>query len=438
MHTIAGILVAPLLIIAALTGVAYAVSPAIEKVVYSEQTTATSPLPPHSLADQVAAARKLHPDLQVEAVQTYDDPTRTTHVLFLDKTLPSKSYHRVVFVDPGDLAIRGDTVQYGSTAALPLRTWISEGHKRLWFDSNVGRLYSETAAAWMGALTIAGLWLWWDRSRRGRNKATSARGRHMRRHARVGVWLSVGLLFLTATGLTWSWVAGSGIKQVREAMDWFAPKPNTAITAAVTPGAAGAAGAHAGHDAHAGHGMSAGPTGASTEVWNQADVVDQVAREAGLVGKLELIPPADGAAWVAKEARQEWRLGMESAAIDGATGDVVDRVTFSEWPLAAKLTEWTINAHMGFLFGWVNQLVLGAIGVGLIAMIIRGYAMWFGRGRGRRPGRLPVPTRWRDIRPSVAAAIVVALVAYSVIAPLFGITLVLFAAVDWAWRKARS
>lgn len=429
MHTIAGILVAPLLVIAAVTGIGYALSPSIEKIVYSEETTATSTLPPRSLQQQVEAARKLHPDLPVDAVQTYDESGRNTHVLFADSSLPSKSYRRVVFVDPGDLSIKGDTIQYGSAAALPVRTWISEGHKRLWSGNNIGRLYSETAAAWMGALTLAGLWLWWDRSRRGRNKGTSKRAHHMSRHARVGVWLSIGLLFLTATGLTWSWVAGSGIKQVREAMDWFAPKPNTAITAAATPGTGAT-------DAHAGHGASA--SAAPVEVWNQADTVNRVARDSGLVGKIELTPPADGGAWVAKEARQEWRLGMETVAVDGSNGDIVDRVAFADWPLAAKLTEWTINAHMGILFGWVNQLILVAVGIGLIAIIIRGYAMWFGRGRGRRPGRLPLPTKWRDIRPSVAAAIIVALVAYSVIAPLFGITLVLFAVADWVWRKVRG
>lgn len=407
MHTIAGILVAPLLLVATITGLAYAVAPTLEKVVYSEQMTASSGLPAQPIEKQVDAARKLHPDLDVTAVQIAEDPHSTTRVMFDDETLKSKSYRHAVFVDPGDLSVKGDLVQYGSAASLPLRAWLSEGHRRLWMG-DIGRLYSEIAASWMGALTIAGLWLWWDRSRRGRNKGESKRARHMRRHARVGAWLSVALLFLTATGLTWSWVAGTGIAKVREALDWYAPKPAAVASA---------------------------PADYS---WSEANRVLDVARGEGLVGKLELTPPIDGAAWIAKEARQEWRLGMETVAVDGTSGGVVDRVAFSDWPLAAKLAEWTINAHMGILFGWVNQLVLVVVAVGLGAMILRGYAMWFGRGRAGRPGRMPVPVRWRDIRPSVAVAIVAALVAYSLVAPLFGVTLVLFAALDWAWRKVRG
>lgn len=404
MHTVAGILIAPLLLIATISGLAYAAAPAMEKVVYHEEMTATSQLPAQPIEKQVDVARKLHPDLEVSAVQVPEDPDKTTRVLFEDPTLKSSSYRHAVFVDPGDLSVKGDLVQYGSSAALPLRAWISEGHRRLWMG-DIGRLYSETAASWMGALTLTGLWLWWDRIRRGRHKGESKRGHHMRRHARVGAWLSIGLLFLTATGLTWSMVAGAGIAKVRESFDWYAPTPAVVETVP------------------------------SSFDWAEANGAVQTARMEGLTGKLEVTPPSDSQSWVVMEAREEWRTGKDTVAVDGASGDVVDHVHFADWPIAAKLTEWTINAHMGILFGWVNQLALAVVAIGLGAMIMRGYAMWFGRGRAGRPGRMPVPVRWRDIRPSVLATIVVALVAYSLVAPLFGVTLVLFAAVDFAWRR---
>lgn len=407
-HVVAGILVAPLIVIATITGVAYALAPSMEKAVYREQLTATSNLPAQPLEKQVEVAQRLHPDLPVSAVQVPEKPGQTTRVMFNDEQLKSDSYRHAVFVDPGDLSVKGDLVQYGSSAALPLRAWISEGHRRLWIDSNFGRLYSETAASWMGALALGGLWLWWDRSRRKRTQGTSKRAHHMRRHANVGVGISLGLLFLTVTGLTWSWVAGTDIGKLREAMDWYAPKP--AVTAS----------APASYD------------------WSEADNVMAVARGEGLAGKVELTPPEAGTTWVAKEAREEWRMGIETVAVDGPTAGVVDRIHFADWPLPAKLTEWLINAHMGILFGWVNQLVLALIGVGLLAMIVRGYAMWFGRGRGSSFGKLPTPTRWRDMDPKVAATVVVLLIAYSVVAPLFGVTLVAFVVVDWAWRKVRK
>lgn len=391
------------MLIATITGVAYAIAPSVEKVVNHEQLTATSGLPAQPLEKQVEVAQRLHPDLEVSALQV-PEGSGTTRVLFDDDNLKSRTYRRVVFVDPGDLSVKGDTLQYGSSAALPMRTWISEGHRRLWFDSNIGRLYSETAASWLGALTLGGLWLWWARHRRGRTRGSSKRLHHMRRHANVGVAISLVLLFLTVTGLTWSWVAGANIAKLRESMDWFAPKP-TVATSEVSPN------------------------------WAEANRVMEVARAQGLTGKIEVTPA--GTDWVAREARQEWRRGIETVAVDN-NGAVIDRIRFRDWPLPAKLTEWLINAHMGLLFGWVNQLILAVAGIGLLAMLVRAYAMWFGRGRGKRPGRLPVPTRWRDIRPSVAIAVVALLVAYSIVAPLFGVTLVAFVVIDWVCRRLFS
>ena len=124
----------------------------------------------------------------------------------------------------------------------------------------------------------------------------------MRRHANVGVAVSVGLLFLTVTGLTWSWVAGTGIAKLRETMDWYAPKP--AITAT----------APANYD------------------WSEANSVMNLARAEGLSGKVELTPPEAGTVWMAKEAREEWRMGIETVTVDGSTGAMVDRIHFADWP----------------------------------------------------------------------------------------------------------
>jgi uncharacterized iron-regulated membrane protein len=58
---------------------------------------------------------------------------------------------------------------------------------------------------------------------------------------------------------------------------------------------------------------------------------------------------------------------------------VVDEVRFADYPVVAKLARWGIDGHMGVLFGWVNQLVLVAFGIGLITLIVLGYRMWWRR-----------------------------------------------------------
>src|SRR5699024_12594492 len=117
MHFFAGILVGPFLLIAALSGAAYAIAPTAEQLVYRDMLSASSPAQLVLLADQVDTARDVHPDLQLSGVVpgTGGD---TTPVLFADPALPSSSYSRVVFTDPASGEVRGDSVQYGSGQAL--------------------------------------------------------------------------------------------------------------------------------------------------------------------------------------------------------------------------------------------------------------------------------------------------------------------------------
>lgn len=67
-----------------------------------------------------------------------------------------------VFVDPYTGEVRGDLEQYGSTGALPLRTWIDELHHDLHLG-RPGRLYSELAASRLRVVAAGGLVLWFGR-----------------------------------------------------------------------------------------------------------------------------------------------------------------------------------------------------------------------------------------------------------------------------------
>ena len=82
LHSVAGVFVAPLLVISALSGFVYAFAPTLENVVYHDAITASSSEAPQPLEEQVEAARAVHPDLQLSAVQSFEDPIQTTRVLF--------------------------------------------------------------------------------------------------------------------------------------------------------------------------------------------------------------------------------------------------------------------------------------------------------------------------------------------------------------------
>jgi uncharacterized iron-regulated membrane protein len=81
---------------------------------------------------------------------------------------------------------------------------------------------------------------------------------------------------------------------------------------------------------------------------------------------------------------------QDAMALDPITGQILQRVNFVDWPIAAKLAEWAVDAHMGLLFGLVHQIILAALALGLICMVIWGYRMWW----QRRPTRADVTSRY--------------------------------------------
>lgn len=450
LHFYAGVLVGPFLLIAALSGLVYAISPSLEAVVDRGMLRASATDQRIALGDQIRTATARHADLPLAGVVPGENGA-TTRVTFTDSTLPSSSYQRVVFVDPSTGEIRGDTVQYGSSAALPLRTFISEVHRRLHLG-DAGRVYSELAASWLAPLALGGLALWWDRSRRTRRAGTRARQpgrsgagrpRLVRRHAVLGSWIAAGLLVLSATGLTWSTYAGGRVSDLRAALNWSTP----ALAANPTPApqvSGDTAVGHEGHDAgHAAGGSTPVAPAGPPSVADQAAPALAAARVAGFAGAVQLTPPsqdASGAPWRVKETRRSWTAGPNAVSVDPTSGRVVQRLDFADWPIAAKLTDWGIRVHMGFLFGLLNQLLLAALAACLIVTIVRGYRMWWlRRPGGNGVGRPPVRGALRALarRKPVAVglwAVVVAAFAWAI--PLLGVSLAAFLLIDTALGAA--
>lgn len=424
LHFYAGILVAPFIFLAALTGGLYALAPTIEGVVYSDLIQTNSAGPSMSVAEQVAAARGVMPTLVLDAVRPSAEPGETTRVMFTDPTL-GESERRAVFIDPVTATSVGDSVVYGSSNALPLRTWISGFHRHLHLGEP-GRIYSELAASWMWIVALGGVVLWVRRYRRGGRLLTvdrSDKGRARTRnwHGGVGIWIAIGLVLLSATGLTWSKYTGENITELRAALSWTTP----AIAKSISGGTPASAGDHAGHDMV--------PTASEPDVLSsnvgRIDSVLGTARANGIDGKVEVsIPPSTDTAFVVSQTRQPWVLSTSSIAIDGATNSIVDTNSFAEWPLAAKLSAWGIALHMGILFGLANQIALAVLAGALVTVIVRGYLMWW----KRRPISAAPPARGSLARlpkwqlASIAAASI--LLGWYI--PLLGISLLAFLALD--------
>lgn len=434
LHFYAGVFVAPFLLVAALTGLAYTFTPQLDQLVYADQLRVEQVgNGPRPLTEQIAAARDAHPEGTLASVITPPGPEDTTRVVLSLPELGDKQ--RTVFVDPYTAKVQGElTTWYGST---PLTTWLDDLHRNLHLGET-GRLYSEVAASWLWVIVAGGLVLWLGRARG--QRARSARGvllpdrsaRGVRRtrsgHAATGVWLAIGLFFLSATGLTWSHYAGDRFGQLLDAAKGHAPELVTTLPG----GTETTEGKHAGH---AGHGT--GHDSASADPAD-FDAVLAVARDAGLGGRVELTPPADAvSAWTVAQADNRWPVHYDQVAVDPAEGEVTAESRWTDYPALAKLSKLGVQGHMGLLFGLANQILLALIALGLIFVIVWGYRMWWQRRPMRDShtavlGKAPARGTWRQLPLPVLIIGIPAVAALGWALPVLGITLIAFLILDVA------
>ncbi|MFS0714123.1 PepSY-associated TM helix domain-containing protein [Microbacterium sp. 2P01SA-2] len=437
-HFFAGILVGPFILVAAISGAIYVVTPQLEQVVYAHELRAPVTETTLPLGDQVRIAEEYIGDAaSLAAVRPAPNAGDTTRVMFAQDGLgPSET--RAVFVDPGTGEVRGDLTVYGTSGALPLRAWVSDLHRNLHLGEP-GRLYSELAASWLGIVVAVGLALWVVRLRRARVKRDLVRPRPgatgYRRffgwHASLGVWLAAGALFLAASGITWSTYGGANVSTLRAALSW----QNPALTTEV--GDAGSGGA----DAHADHGVVAAPT--ATVSPDTFDDVLAVARTENVnVGLIEIRPPSSaGQAWVVQEIQRSFPTEVDAVAIDGDTLAVIDRVDFGDYPFMAKLARWAVDLHMGSMFGLVNQLVLFVVAAGIAVMVVLGYLMWWKRRPTRDTSRRmgTVPGDALADAPLWGVALVVGVsIGIGFFLPLVGLPLAAFVIGDAVVRDVRA
>ncbi len=439
LHFYAGVLVAPFLLVAALTGLLYSLAPQLDGVLYDDvlEVSSTSGAP-RPLAEQVAAARAALPDGAVTAVLTADDPDATTQVVFSSPGLADNS-NETVYVDPYTAQVQGRlTTTFGST---PATTWLGGLHRHLHLGEP-GRLYSELAASWLWVLAIVGVVLWLVRQRTARRKVRAvvapepgAKGvrKTRSRHGSLGTWVLLGALFLSATGLTWSTYAGDNFSAALTALNAKAPALDTGLGG--TEGSTGS-------DGHSGHGEAS--PGAEPVDPATFDRVLVAARDAGLDGPLQLGVAAEpGTAWTAAQVDNTWPIRLDQVAVDPETATVTARADFADRPLLAKLSSLGIQAHMGRLFGVANQIALFLLAAGLLTLIVLGYRMWWQRRPTRADRRAPLGTApkrgtWQHLPLWFVIPAPLVLIAIGWAIPLLGLSLLAFLVLDGLIALARG
>ncbi|MBK7721026.1 MAG: PepSY domain-containing protein [Austwickia sp.] len=464
MHFYAGVLIGPFVLVLCLSGVAYAFTPQLDRLLYAQELSADpagrAPLP---LATQVEAAVKARPDLRMTGLRAVHGPDETTRVDFAEPGLPAMS-SRSVYVDPYTAQVRGELVtRHGGT---PLSAWLGALHGDLHLGEP-GRIYAELATIWLVIVLVGGLALWWERSRRHRRPGPTGTREAWRRllvvdrrhpglhttmswHSVVGLWAAGLALVIALTGLMVSGSAGARWTSLLASLNASNPRLSTQLA----PAAGAAAAAVPTDGGHSGHSMPAPPASAGTPARPgtvtgaglapaglPVDAILAAAQSGGVTEAVNLTAPkAPGQAWLASEADLTWPVNLDQAAIDPHTGQVVRTLSWSEWPVLAQANRLLLFFHFGRTFGLLNQLALIVISLALTASVLWGYQMWWQRRPHHGParwGRAPRRGAWRSA-PRGRLLLGIAVVgAIGVVLPVFGVSLLVFLAVDAVWGRRR-
>ncbi|MCK0198248.1 PepSY domain-containing protein [Ancylobacter sp. 6x-1] len=434
LHFYVGLFVGPFILVAALSGTLYVLTPQIDAFVFREQLRATPTGENRSLKDQIDAARdwlgtdQIGTKATLFAVRPSIAPGVTTRVLFSDPAL-GESENLAVFVDPVTLEVKGSLVVYGTGGVLPIQRVIDLFHRNLLLG-DLGRNYSELAASWLWVAALGGLFLWaWRRGM----PASGTTARMRRVHTTLGLWIAAGVLFLSATGLTWSHYAGDNIDLLRGTLGWTTPSVSLKLDTAAAPAMEGE---------HADH-MAMMPDMTMPALPDPASLIDAVhaaAVQAGLDSPMIEIRPAKSAdrAWLVREYDRSTPTQVDTLAIDPRTMSVTSRADFATFGLIPKLIRWGIDIHMGIKFGLANQIVMIAIGSALSVTILYGYAMWWRRRPAPGSPAHTLVQSFLYLGWPVRIAVVGLALAFGLALPLMGLSLLCFVAVDGLrWRYDR-
>ncbi|TMR99703.1 PepSY-associated TM helix domain-containing protein, partial [Nonomuraea basaltis] len=433
-HFYAGVFVAPVLLVLAVTGSIYLFKEPFEAWRYQDVRTLAEPVAAaRPLTQQIAAAQSARPGSSVMSVIPPASPDLTTRVILRGADAGPWAEGISVYVDPGTATVVGQ-IDDGATFMRVVRTI----HGEL-MSGTTGDRIVEIAACWALILVATGTYLWWS-GRRTRKKASrSGRGRLRRLHILVGVGAGAAVVFLVISGLPWSGVWGDGLQRIQDGTGSTTPSaddfPHTS-----TPPLSGDLSANP--DAkvpwaaerlpvpesgeHAGHGGGGGVLQSGALPVEAALAAARPVTEACGECEVKVLLPdgATGVYTIVAEPRRD-PSAARTLHVDQYSGKVLVSYGWAEYGTMAKLVEQGIALHEGRRYGPANLVVMLGACLALITLVVTGVWMWWKR---RPRGRVGAPARPTDRRTAYGVIGIMAVL--GLLFPLAGVTLAVVLLLD--------
>lgn len=367
-HSIAGLVLAVLLCLIALTGTIMSFEDEIVDHLNAGILQVVPRTAPALLPDELVARLKGVPDAgKVAAITLSSDPSAAVHVRFArdeQGARPSSLY-----VDPYDGSVlgvpRGE--DFFATVRRLHRWLLIPGDAKGW-----GRQITGVAALGLMVMLVSGLVLRWPRRASSvkmwlkPNLGLSGRGLHRSLHAVIGTWVLPIYLVMTLTGLWYSF------DWYKDGVVWLLSRPHVAA-AKMQPKQARAAGR-----------AEPAPAVGFDRAW--ATLRQE---ESGGFARVQLtLPVGPGTvmrirSWPKDSTLESMR---DEFRIDAFSGQVISAERYADKTLGEKAIASVLDIHRGAVLGWPGKLAFMIAAALMPLFAVTGVLLYLSR-RKLRPSR---------------------------------------------------
>jgi uncharacterized iron-regulated membrane protein len=367
-HSIAGLVLALLLSLIALTGTIMSFEDEIVDHLNAGIMQVAPRTTPALMPDELVARLKAGPDVgKVAAVMLSSDPSAAVHVRFArdeQGARPSSLY-----VDPYDAHVLGTPrgEEFFATVRRLHRWLLIPGDAKGW-----GRQVTGVAALGLIVMLISGLVLRWPRRASSvkmwlkPNLGLSGRGLHRSLHAVLGTWVLPVYLVMTLTGLWYSfdWYKDGAV--------WLLSRPQVAAAKMQPKAPRGASGRE-----------TVQPIGFD-RAWST--LLHEEGSEFSRA--LLTLPAGPGTVMRIRSWQKDSTLDSvrDEFRIDAVTGQVVSAERYADKTLGEKAIASVLDIHRGAVLGWPGKLVFMIAAALMPLFAITGVLLYLSR-RKLRPSR---------------------------------------------------
>ncbi|WP_208588883.1 PepSY-associated TM helix domain-containing protein [Gracilibacillus suaedae] len=416
-HFYAGILIAPFLIILAISGGIYLFKPQIEAFLYQNYYEVEVRDEKTAPEQQINAVQDEYPDATVTRYRPGETDDRSAEVRV---NLDGESY--TIFVDPYTNDMIG---QLNDKNRFIDR--VEEFHGELMLGTFGDRIV-ELAACWTLILVITGLFIWFPRGKRKLfgtilprlNKKKRIFFRDM--HAVTGFWLSLAIIFLVLTGLLWSGFWGTKVQTLATNLGigyppsiWVGDTPESTVQT---------------------KDIADVPWSAQTMPVPESDQqqgfiplsmneVVRIADEENIYPTYEVIYPSSPEGVYTLSVFPPKAQDEATMHIDQYTGAILADYRYDHYQPLGKLMAWGITVHKGLEYGLANQIGGLIVCIGIITIVFSGIIMWWKRKPDKHLGA--------PVAPSVRTSrrLIILLIVFGLLFPLVGISIIVVFLLEW-------